>query len=68
MTLINCMNCGQLIVRKSFHLCSGCLLAQQEDVKKIKTYLSTHPWASMIEVQRMTGVSLKTIRALASNQ
>lgn len=68
MVMINCLNCGQLMLAKPIHLCSNCIKVQQEGFKKIKAYLANHPRASLMEVQQMTGVSLKTIGALLSDQ
>lgn len=67
MDLINCVNCGRLMLRKSAQLCPDCLIIRQEDIRKIKAYLATHPGASVMEVQKMTGIPIKTILEIASN-
>ncbi|GAB2723686.1 hypothetical protein GCM10027018_34150 [Paenibacillus thermoaerophilus] len=55
------------MLEKPSHLCNDCLKRQQEEVKNIKAYLAKNPRATLIEVQRETGVSLQTIRALISD-
>lgn len=67
MELINCVNCGRLMLRKTAHLCADCLIIRQEDIRKIKAFLAEHPGASIMEVQRMTGVAIKTILEISSN-
>ncbi|GAA0135396.1 hypothetical protein YSY43_22360 [Paenibacillus sp. YSY-4.3] len=65
MALINCDKCGALMVWKRTHLCSECLKLQLEDVYKVKDYLAQHPQASVMEVERQTKVSLRTIQEMA---
>ncbi|MUG70581.1 hypothetical protein [Paenibacillus validus] len=67
MALIHCLNCGRLMLEKPGYLCNDCLKRQQEDIKNIKAYLARNPRATLIEVQRETGVSLQTIRAMFSD-
>ncbi|AZK47297.1 hypothetical protein [Paenibacillus lentus] len=65
MALINCDKCGVLMIWKSAHLCSDCLRLQFEEVNKVKDYLAEHPQASIMEVERKTKVSLRTIQEIA---
>ncbi|WP_055107898.1 hypothetical protein [Paenibacillus ihumii] len=65
MALVNCDKCGVLMVWTPTYLCSECLKRQLEDVNKVKDYLAEHPRASVMEVERKTKVSLKTIQELA---
>ncbi|MNJ45139.1 hypothetical protein D3C77_402230 [compost metagenome] len=67
MALINCDNCGVLMIWKPTHLCGECLKFRLGDVSKVKAYVAEHPQASIMEVERMTGVSLKTIQDIASD-
>lgn len=67
MALINCLNCGRLMLEKPSYLCKDCLKQQQEELKNIKAYLAKNPCATLIELQRDTGVSLRTIRAFISD-
>ncbi|MNJ57451.1 hypothetical protein [Paenibacillus bouchesdurhonensis] len=66
MALINCDKCGALMIWKPTHLCSECLRFQLEEVNKVKDYLAEHPQASIMEVERNTKVSLRTIQEMAS--
>lgn len=54
------------MIWKPTHLCSECLRFQLEEVNKVKDYLAEHPQASIMEVERNTKVSLRTIQEMAS--
>lgn len=64
MNLINCTDCGRLLVSSFEKQCRSCMQLYLEDTLKIKHFLSANPKASMMDVYRQTGVPLKRIREL----
>lgn len=66
MDLMNCSDCGTLMVKKQSQLCNHCEKVQREAFRKIKDCMAAHPWATVMEIQRLTGISLKTINAFTA--
>lgn len=64
MGVINCSDCGIVILKKYIDLCSDCIKHQREDLMKIKEYLVVHQSANVIEVMHSTGLTLNRIREL----
>lgn len=61
MALTNCSRCGTLFLKQYDKHCKPCGEAIRQDSHKVKEYLASHPWASVMEVYHKTGVSLETI-------
>ena len=62
MGVINCMDCGKVILKKYLDLCNTCMESQKKDLIIIKEYLVTHKSANVMEVIENTGLSLTRIR------
>ncbi|HZG85671.1 hypothetical protein [Paenibacillus sp.] len=69
MSLDNCSGCGKLVLKKPGHLfCPSCMAAQSESLWKIKDYILRHPLATILDIHRDTGVSLKAIQDFIKDQ
>ncbi len=64
MGVINCSDCGLVILKKYIDLCNDCIKLQRDDLTKIKEYLVIHRNASVIDVMHNTGLTLNRIREL----
>jgi uncharacterized protein YerC len=64
MKLSNCLNCGQLMIKKTSYFCDECFRAKAEDLEKIKKYLMENPGSTFMDIYKDTGVSLTTINDL----
>lgn len=68
MGIMNCLNCGKVILETRIDLCKDCLREQEKDFRRVKDYLLAHPRASLMEVIQRTGVSLKTVKELTTGK
>ncbi|KIL35659.1 hypothetical protein SD71_12225 [Cohnella kolymensis] len=66
MSVVNCRDCGKVMLERRIRLCNDCIESQKEDLLKIKEYLSNNREASIMDVVQHTGLSLNRIRELTA--
>ncbi|MBW5446430.1 hypothetical protein GE107_10195 [Cohnella sp. CFH 77786] len=59
MNLSNCRGCGKLQLRNAEALCPDCFQQHLADSRRVKAFLVNNPGASLIDLVRHTGISLK---------
>ncbi|MEX2416452.1 MAG: hypothetical protein WD424_09935 [Paenibacillaceae bacterium] len=66
MSLINCLDCGKLIIPKhTEELCPDCNHIQKERANAIKAYIYNNPRATRMDIYMETGISLRIIDRLS---
>jgi len=56
MGLQNCRRCGKLFTFQNYDICRECFLEEMADFDKVRSYLEKHPKATLLEINRETGV------------
>jgi len=64
MNLSNCCGCGKLHLLREHVLCADCFKRHVEHRSMVRQFLSAHPGASVMDVARQTGLSVKQINEL----
>jgi hypothetical protein len=64
MELINCAKCGKLQVRRPDTLCHDCLQIYISESNVIKDFVKANPGATIMDVVRETGYSVKRINEI----
>jgi hypothetical protein len=56
-TLKNCEKCGKVFNAEGADIfCAGCNVAEAKDLKKVTDFLRSNPMASVMEVNKKTGI------------
>lgn len=61
MQLRNCRRCGKLFNYVGKPICNECVQQDEKDFELVKAYIYDHPKATITEVSKETGVSVKKI-------
>ncbi|HOA79460.1 MAG TPA: MerR family transcriptional regulator [Defluviitaleaceae bacterium] len=61
MQVRNCIRCGKLFNYIGKPICYECIQQDEKDFEKVKEYIYDHPKATITEVSKQTGVSVKKI-------
>lgn len=63
---VNCSKCGRFLkyVGCGEYKCADCGFTEYDDYGKIRGYLEVYPGASIVQVEKDTGVDQKTINRL----
>ncbi|MCS7463285.1 winged helix-turn-helix domain-containing protein [Paenibacillus doosanensis] len=61
MNMSNCSGCGKLHLQPANVLCADCFKLHVADGHKIKAYLQANPGATVMDLARETGLSLKKV-------
>jgi hypothetical protein len=64
MMITNCSGCGKLQLRTSQMLCQDCLKRHIEDSHRVKEFIRDNPRATVMDLVRQTGFSLKRVNEL----
>ena len=64
MQLRNCRRCGKLFNYVGKPICNECVQQDEKDFELVKAYIYDHPKATITEVSKETGVSVKNHQVL----
>jgi uncharacterized OB-fold protein len=68
MTLMNCKECGKLVIRSQTDYCTECQSLQDHRFFQVRNYLRVHPSSTVWEVAQKTGIPLNKILELNKEQ
>ncbi|WP_159884686.1 hypothetical protein [Paenibacillus puerhi] len=66
MQLSNCSSCGKLQLSHSPSLCKDCFRQHLDRTHQVKSYLTKHPHANMMDICRHTGLSLRAVNEVVT--
>jgi hypothetical protein len=61
MSLINCKQCGSLVLKIKTDYCQGCQTDRDNSFFKLRNYLRENPKCTVWEVHQKTGIPLAQI-------
>jgi hypothetical protein len=61
MTLINCKECGNLVLKNKTDYCPNCQAERDNTFSKVRNYLRVNPQSTVWEISQKTGVPLAQI-------
>jgi uncharacterized OB-fold protein len=61
MPLINCKQCGNLVLRTKSDYCPECQLERDKCLFKVRNYIKVNPQSTVWEIHEKTGIPLAQI-------